>query len=518
MKRAGLLSLVLLAACGGESGDYIVVTVNARSAVHDVASLKVTLSNGGSERSEDLAVGSNDFPATFSISAPGRTGDLGIAIDAIDANGYIVGRGRGMSTIEAPMASVLVDSADFVVNTQYAKDQLLSNYYEANGFQLAVNADGTWTATHSDSCDQPCNVFGRRFDKDGRSVTTQAGAGTQAFTVSTKLTSFYSTPTVAANANTTLFVWNNDLYPPPLVTPTGMPGYSIDCRAYDMAGAPSTNQLTVTTDFLANLTSVTPLANGTFAIVWDGKATDTGLTSIRSAIVTAGCVIQGAAKDVSTTASPTGSHVASSGNNVLYVWRVAGNAYARPASQTNVLGGATDSLIVAKTATEQVEHVRAAPLPGGNFAIFVRWANITGTTGPGRIDMYRANNAGVIQGAPMTVTTRSGTDFNSSESFGVAAHSDGSILVVWHSCETNGDDSGCGVFGHLISPTGAPTGADINLATTTKDDQIRPSAIALPGTPATFAAAWTDKSQIAPDTAGAAVRARIIYPDGMGSQ
>ncbi len=40
----------------------------------------------------------------------------------------------------------------------------------------------------------------------------------------------------------------------------------------------------------------------------------------------------------------------------------------------------------------------------------------------------------------------------------------------------------------------------------------------LPGTPATFAAAWTDKSGVEPDTAGAAVRARIIYPDGLGSQ
>jgi hypothetical protein len=423
-----------------------------------------------------------------------------------------------MSTVESASAVVLVDSADFVVNTQYADDQLLSNYYEANGFQLAANADGTWTATHSDSCDQPCNIFGRRFDKDGRPVTTQAGAGTQAFAVSTKLTSFYSTPTVAANANTTVFVWNNDVYPPPQVTPTGMPGYSIDCRAYDMTGAATTNQLTITTDFLANLTSVTPLANGNFAIAWDGRPTETGLAVIRGAVVTPACALQGAVQTPSTTASPTGSHVASSGNSMLYVWRVAGNAYARPASQNNVLGGTVDTLIVAKTATEQVEHVRVAPLPGGNFAIFVRWANITGTTGPGRIDMYRANNVGVIQGAPMTVTTRSGTDFNSSESFGVAAHPDGSLFVVWHSCMTNGDDSGCGVFGHLISSTGAPTGADINLATTTKDDQIRPSAVALPGSPPTFAAAWTDKSQLAPDTAGAAVRARIIYPDGMASQ
>jgi hypothetical protein len=517
MKRLACLPLIALAAaCGGSDGDYLIVTVNAQAAVHDMATIKVTLSNAGSERIEELPLGSKSFPATFSVSAPGRTGDLRIDIDALDATGLLVGRGSAMTTFESPSTTVLLDTADFVVNTEYAKDQLLSNYFEANGFQVAATADGTWTVTHSDSCDQPCNVFGRRFDKDGRPMLSQAAAGTNAFAVSTKLTSFWSTPTVAANTSTTLFVWNNDMYPPPQTPATGQPGYSIDCRAFDMNGAPSTNQITVTTDFLANLTSVTPLSNGNFAITWDSRPTEAGALEIRGAIVNPSCMIQGAAKAVSTTANPRGSHVASSGNNILYAWTALNEVYVRSATLQNTLAGATDTRIVAKTATEQVEHVRVAPLPGGNFAVFVRWALITGSTGPGRIEMFRTNNAGAVQGPPVVVTTRSGTDFNSSESFGVAAHSDGSIFVVWHSCEANGDDSGCGVFGRLVSPAGMPVGEDINLATTTKDDQTRPAAVALPGTPASFAVAWTDKSQVAPDTAGTGVRARIVYPSSGG--
>jgi hypothetical protein len=511
MKRAVVLASLLLAACGGESGDYIIVTVNVRPAVHDATTIKVRLSNEGSERIEDLPLGSKGFPATFSVSAPGRTGDLGIDVDAYDKDGLLVGRGKGTTTVESTTATVLVDSADFVVNTEFADDQLLSNFYQANGFQLAANADGTWTATHSASCDTPCNIFGRRFDKDGRPVSSQAAAGTNAFTVSTKLTSFFSTPTVAANATTTAFIWNNDLFPT-TVPPAGSPGYSIDCRTFDMTGTPTTAQVTVTTDFNANLTSVTPLSNGNFAIAWDGKPTEAGASTIRSAVVNPSCVTIGSVNTVPTTAGIVrGSHAASSGSNILYAWIFDGGVRSRVANLQNVLGGA-DIVVSSRTGTEQAEHVRVAPLPGGNFAIFSRWALTTGATGPGRIEMVRANNAGVPQGAPVVITTRSGTDFNSSESFGVAAHADGSIFVVWHSCLANGDGSLCGVYGHLVSAAGQPVGEDISLATTTKDDQIRPSAVALPGTPISFATAWTDKSALPPDTAGASVRARIIYP------
>ena len=521
MNRAALLSLVVLAAaCGGEEGDYLIVTVNVRPAVHDATTIKVKLTNEGSERIEDLSLGSKSFPATFSVSAPGRTGDLLIDVDALDKDGLLVGRGSGMTTIDATAASVLVDSADFVVNTEFADDQLLSNYFAANGFQLAATADGTWTATHSAACDTPCNIFGRRFDKDGRPANSQAAAGTNAFTVSSKLTSFWSTPTVAANSNTTAFIWNNDMYPPPQIAPAGMPGYSIDCRAFDMTGAATTAQVTVATDFIALLTSAATMSNGNFVVVWDGRAIDGGPTVIRSAVVKPDCTaLAGSLQIASTTAgSPRGSHAANSGTNILYVWVLDGNVRSRVATLQNSFTLANDSQLVAKTATEQVEHVRVAPLPGGNFAVFVRWAQITGSTGPGRIEMFRTNNVGVVQGAPVVITTRSGTDFNSSESFGVAAHGDGSLLVVWHSCLTNGDGSGCGVYGHLVSSTGMPVGNDLDLATTTKDDQIRPSAVALPGAPTAYATAWTDKSALAPDTAGASVRARIIYPVADGGQ
>lgn len=512
------LCLTMIAAvgagCGSESGDYIIVTVDKRPAVNDIKTLKVKLSNAGSERSDDLDLGGKSLPATFSVSAPGRTGDLGIEVSALDAGGQLVGRGSTMTTIEMPSANVLVDTADFVVNTEFADDQLLSNYFAANGFQLSGTTDGNWAAIHSARCSTPCNVFARRFDSNGRAINSTAAAGTNEFVVSSKLTTFFSTPAIAGNGTTTMAVWNGVIMPMP-ATP---PNYTIDCRTFDAMGAAMQGgQLTLSTDEFPNLVSVAPLSNGNFSVAWEGRVT---ASLIRSAVVKPDCtVLAPGVLSVSTITGAIGpqrSHSAASADRIMYAWLLDNNVHVRVATNANTFLS-NDTQIIAKTATEQPEHVRVAPLPGGNFAIFTRWSLITGSTGPGRIEMVRANNAGVPMGAPVVITTRSGSDFASSESFGVAAAADGSIMVVWSSCLTNGDDSNCGVFGRLVSSAGMPVGTELQLNTTTKDDQTGPSAVALPGSPTTFVTAWTDKSQLAPDTAGAAVRARIIYPADGGN-
>lgn len=515
MRRIAIITLVVFAsACGGADGEYLIVTVDKRPAVNGATTLKVKLTNGGSERIEDLELGSHGFPATFSVSTPGRTGDLGIEVDALDAQGLVVGHGAAMTTVEMMTAAVLVDTADFVVNTEFADDQELANFFPAIGYQLAAASDGTWTIVHSAACSpQPCNVFARRFDTTGKAVSSTLAAGTNTFPVSTKLTTFFSTPVVASQTNTTLAVWNFD--DPNVASPMG---YAIDCRAFDGQGAATTGEVTISTDEFPNMVTISPLPNSDFVVAWEGRVG--GVDNIRGAIVKPNCTV--AAPGVLTVSTVAGTlgpqyvHASASSDRILYAWILDGNVRVRVANFANGFF-TVDTQIVAKTATEHVEHVRVAPLPGGNFAVFVRWANITGTTGPGRIEMLRTNNAGVPQGAPVVVTTRSGTDFGSSQGFGVAPASDGSIFVVWHACMTNGDDSGCGVFGKLVSPAGA-LGPEIPLNTTTREDQTGPSAVALPGTPPSFVTAWTDRSMQAPDTAGASVRARIVYPATAGSQ
>lgn len=499
--RAHLLLPILVTAAGCSSDErYIVVTVETRPAVHDAATLRVTLSNAGSMRTEEIPLGAAAFPATFSVSPEDRTGDFGVSIEALDQDGAVVGRGTTQSTIDAADVRVMLEPTDFVINTEFAEDQQLSNYFGANGFQLAATPAGTWTAVYNADCATPCNVFGRRFDASARPITSVVAAGTTGFPISAKLTTFFSTPAVASNGTTTVTVWNHD---DPAAT-----AYSIECRALDANGAAASNQLQIATDEFPNLVSVTALSNGNYAVIWDGRVTN---TIIRTAIVQPNCALVGAVATASqnaTTLSPRRSHLAANGANILYAWTLDGGVHVRVGRNDGTFATA-DTEIVPKTATEVAEYVRVAPM-GTGFALVVRWALSATFTGPGRIDLYRVSNTGTLMGPPTRVSDRSGSDSSSRESFGVAGRADGAVLVVWHSCMDKGDGSGCGVFGRMMRPDGSPGGDEFGLATSTANDQTGPSAAALPD--GAFATAWTDKSGNAPDSSGTAVRARVVYP------
>ncbi|MBL9017892.1 MAG: hypothetical protein JNL83_27145 [Myxococcales bacterium] len=494
-----------LTACSDES--YLVVTVTGRPAVHDVSNLKVTLSNAGTMRTDDLALGSATFPVTFSISAPGRSGDLGVSVDAVDQDGLLVGRGETTTTVDATTAAVTLDTADFVINTEYADNQFPSDDYEAHGFQVSSGSDGTWTTAYRDRCMAPCNMFARRFDRTGKAVVTKIAAGTNGFPISTNLTTSLSTPAIATAGMNTMEVW--DFSDPNMAGTVG-----VACRSIDATGMGIPDERVIATDPSTDVVSVAPLANGNFAVAWNAFITT---SVIRTAIVRPDCTVLAGPLTVSTTASARKATVTSVGTTpgtVLYAFVIDGGVRVRLA---NFTGGfinptsAGDVQFVPKTATEVVESVRVAPL-GTGFAIVVRWALATGTTGPGRIDLYRTNNMGAVIGQAIPVTTRSGSDFQSSEAFGVATRaSDNTLLVVWHSCLTNGDGSGCGVYGRAFRENGTPAGEEFLIPTTTTGDQTNPSATALDDS---FAVVWKDDSGQAPDVAGSSVRGRIIYPPG----
>ncbi|TPW08247.1 MAG: VBCS repeat-containing protein, partial [Acidimicrobiaceae bacterium] len=256
---------------------------------------------------------------------------------------------------------------------------------------------------------------------------------------------------------------------------------------------------------LPNVVSVHPVGSAAFVITWEGS----GLI-IKSAVVNSQCAVNPAGVvQVSTVASALTPAVAANGDRIFTTWIVGGNVRGRIANGANNFLTA-DTQILAKTATESIQYVRVAP-SGDGFVIVVRWVVDGANTGPSRIEAYRTNNAGVIQGPPTLVTTRTGSNFLSSQSFGVSQRrADGALLIVWHSCDEFGDLSGCGVFGRILRPNGVPVGEEFNLATTTENNQENPAATALPG--GAFAATWMDESQKDPDKSGTSVRARVLYP------
>ena len=502
MSRRFFLACALLAALGACPADdnYIIVTVTGRTAVHDIKTLKVTLSNTGTMRTDELPFGEQPFPVTFSVSAPGRTGDLGVSVEGVDKDGLLVGRGAATSTLDVLTVDVLLDSADFVINTDFADDQFPSDDYEAHGFQVAAAPDGsTWTAAYRDRCNSPCNMFARRFDKTGRAVQTKLAASTNGFPMSTTPTTSVSTPAIATAGTHTIEAWDfND--PTAMTTTVG-----VACRSIDATGQGNPDQITVATDASTDVVSIAPLANGNFAVAWSAFIT-TGV--VRSAIVRSDCALLAGPSTVSTTASARKVSVATVGTTVMYAFVVDGGVRLRFGNTSNVFSSPTDLQFLPKTATESIESVRVAPL-GTGFAVFVRWALSASFMGPGRIELYRTSATGAVLGSPVLVSTKSGSDFASSQAFGVASRPDGVLMVTWHSCLTNGDGSGCGVWGRAFHENGTPVGDEFLIPTTTTGDQSNPSVAPLGDA---FVVVWKDESAQAPDVAGSAIRGRIIYP------
>ncbi len=511
-RQLALLATTALAACGSDT--YVIVTVDARAAVHDATALQVTLTNDSSTRTDSLDLGTHGFPVTFSVSASGRSGDLGIAVTATDENMQPVGSGAVATTFGAKTAGVLLDSVDFVINTEYAGDQFLSDDFEASGYQLAALADGTWTAGFRDQCTE-CNIFGRRFDSAGHPLMTVAAAGTDQFQFNSNLTQSTATVAVAANGSTTMAVWD-------YLDDTSVSG--VACRSIDESGTPIADEISLATDpMFTDVVSIAAMSNGNFVVAWTGSQTTDD--AVKTVVVQPDCSPLGGASTVSTVVGDFGggqATVAASGANVMYAWLVnttigtadGADVHVRVANLNGVFSG-VDTTLIDHDASTQSGAVRLVPVSTG-FALFVRTASIGFMDGSaGTIGMYLLNPAGQIMSGPSLVTDQSkGDNTNGDESFGVTARADGALLVTWHVCQ-NSDSTDCEVSGRLMRPTGSPVGdvfvipnpAIANGAPI--GDHTRPSAAALSDS---FAVAWNDTSHQPPDGVGQAVHGRIIYP------
>lgn len=499
-----LLGLGAVASAGcGDDDHYIVVTVGARPAIHDPVALTVTLSNAGTSRMDTLSLPAPEFPTTFSISTPGRTGELGIRIDAVDAGGLVVGSNSVTTTVDASTVAIDLESVDFVVNTELTGDQFTTDDFESSGFQLAALPDGTWTEVFRDGCQQDgCRIYARRFDATGVPVDSALAAGTSAFVLSTENTDGRSTAAVASSiaatvtspATTTIAVWDFGAQDGTL---------GIACRALDAAGAAASAQTRIAVED-ADVVSIAALADGNFAAVWTAFPGENIPSVIHASIIKPDCTGT-APQTLSDVAKDAGrAAVTSSGDRVLYSWISEGQVHVR----TAMLSGqpiTADTVLIAKAGDDEVAQARIAPAPDGGFVLAARWDPMG--DGPGRIDLLRLGADGVATGPATLVTDRSANDDNP-ESFGIATRGDGTVFVVWASCEAFSDGSRCGTFGRFHRDTGEPIADSFTVPTSITGDQVRPSVVALPDA---FVATWTDLSASAPDTSGVAARARIVY-------
>lgn len=498
-------AVALLPACTEEEAAMI-VTVKVRPAVVGASSLTVELKNGAGLAGDSFELRGREFPVTFSISSPGRRGDLEIKVSAKDDNDILVGRGSATIPIEGATGEVLVDSADFVVNSEYPSDQYLTDDFESVGNQLSANAAGEWTSSFRQRCTpSSCSIYARRFDRTGQPLTSGT-AQTNAFTANTGRVGAISSSAAAAGADKTLLFWET--------TDVNNIADGVACRSFDRTGTPSAEKRLVT-ESSTDVVVATTLPNGTFAVAWSGRPTATTDTiNIRTMVVDADCTSLGALQPVGTLLPAIGlrqSAIAASGaNSYLIAWHTDGTIRARTFG-LNGLPATAETTLLTPVAGEEFSMVRVAANNNG-YAMVV--AHRVGTKVS--LELYRvsasATAAPALVGAATLITDKIDSI---TQGFSVASHPLGPILVTWHGCGTErGDGEGCGVFGRLIATNGTPFGDAFLVPTTTALDQTNASAIPLIGEDGAslFVVGWNDASTSAPDMGGLSVRARILYP------
>ncbi|HEX5057958.1 MAG TPA: hypothetical protein VFV99_01305 [Kofleriaceae bacterium] len=123
---------------GDTGGSTITLMVSKRIPVHDVASLVVTITNGGSTTSETVQVTDQSFPLNYDANAPGMTGSLDIKVEAFDAGRFLVGRGTTTAELGVEGAAVMLQGVDFTLNSVYAGNQFLTNDFETVGLRRCL--------------------------------------------------------------------------------------------------------------------------------------------------------------------------------------------------------------------------------------------------------------------------------------------------------------------------------------------------------------------------------------------
>lgn len=504
---AAAASLALLAGACTEEKEAMIVTVEVRPSVVGVESLTVQLRNGAGLAGDSFELRGKAFPVTFSVSSPGRTGELEIEVSARDSADLLVGRGTALVPITAATGQVLVDSADFVVNSEYPDDQFLTDDYESTSTQLASNPSGEWIASFRQRCTPAaCNVFARRFGPDGQ-VLPSGTAGDNAFAVNNTLKVVSSsTPTVLSGVNKSLVFWET-------AATTTVDG--VACRAFDRAGTASAEKR-LSTETLPDVVVGAALPNGTFAVGWSSRVGTELTNNLRTLVVDGNCdPLPGATVQPVATLVPESlrrsSIAATAGDSYLMAWHSEDTIRARSIASNGVPASA-DTLLLSPGVGERYGLVKLAANNNGYLMVVSRYINATRTV----LEMYRvsasATAAPQVIGAATLVTDQIDDEL---EGFAVASHPLGPVLVTWHGCGERGDGENCGVFGRYIATNGTPYGDAFLIPTTTALDQKNSSITPLVGAngEALFVVAWNDSSTAPPDMGGQSVRARILYPE-----
>jgi hypothetical protein len=511
--RRLLLVIAVVAGCS-EPVTITVVRVEARPAVRDVDRLDVTFANGNATISESFAVAGRRFPLSFSVETPGRRGVLAMTARALDDDGQLAALGSAEAVIVPggdASATMVLEPADFGVNTRVAGSQRLAWTNAAAGVQVAAAPDGTFTIGFTDDCGEllRCDLWGRRFDARATPVETEIEASDAQFNIN-RTAVFGNDPAMAvAPDGTLLAAWTTfDEVLAATITPTGGPGRTVETI--------------VSTGNDPGDPAAVALPDGRYLVVWsevDAVSSErvirgrmlgpTGFPAVNPETNTTG-VFTISTSSGGSPDRPVVARLAGDTLETAIVWRAGTSILARFTTAQGRLAPGGQIEVIRYANLHDVWSPQVAATPDGRFVI--GWAHRTfgGEADDGEIVARKVSSPAAT---PLGADARLGRGLPDSASrFGLAT-SDGPMVATWHACNVQGDDSNCGIRLRVFRSNGLAVGDDAIVNTTTTGNQVTPSIAWLgPAGDGGFAITWTDDSRVRPDTAETGIRARVVYP------
>lgn len=525
--RPLLLAILLFGGLGCGDDVAVIVEVQARPQVPSITSIDVTVQNDEDTETKTFDIGDRDLPLTFSITTSGRSGDLVINVNAHDADDLSRGVGTATVALDAGEleATVLLDPADFVVNTAIAGGQKPEFRAGRNGRQIAGAADGSFTVAFIDDCSQTdmiCNLYARLFDSNATAIENDTTMDTGELIVNLDQSQGNGTAVgaVALGDTSRFLAWETftDVRGAAL-SPTGLHETAVDTLLSQAA-------------LDAKEPDVAALAGDEYVIVWTQFKTGGGREIVGRLVNGDGAVIvnnvtgNDSAFAISTAAgadylNPSVS-ATRNGREFVVTWEGDDNVFIKFFDDAGVALSAVDTPITALPADSTVSGPRAVTVAGGGAVVtwgahafddpaLERGAILIGLFAP---------PAGTQVGDVLTLTSPvfevapvEGAGPVQIPGPAIAVDSTGQIAAAWTECtyEDNGTPDDCDVFARLFSIQSdelTERSARIQINTTTANKQLDPS-ISDAGN--TFVATWTDESRQLPDQELAAVRARVLF-------
>jgi hypothetical protein len=529
MRRlAGIVSVVLLVAlcgCGGGSDPgmvvevippYVLVTLATRPRVGPGATLDINVDSDGTTVQRSFDVSSLQFPATLTVTAPGRTGDLSISAALDGPDGHEVAGGTAIVQLPAEghaELTLMLEPVDFVVDARVAPSQFLARDAELSGRQLAIRADGSVMFVWEAECAQAsvCEVYARRFEPNGKPGNTGTSPPEDDL-AATRFSQLAGEPAVAASSTGFLMTWAS-------ATGAGEP-FDVRASLFDAAGAFIRNDITISADDLQE-GSASPFAltDGSYVMAWT-RARIGGTTDVLTRLIrpdgSLGGTITISSNEATDRTHPHGAGLTDGGFVVTWLHSDGASGSTRVLARVYDDEGnpASPELQVSSNSspTGSAGGVHVAGLPSGGFVVVWQAFDPNDDSLIQRPLLARIfYNAQGMASPEVRVTERTTEQAPAAVPALAVRAQDGAIAVAWADRDAGGDGDGLGVRLRMLRQDGTLCGDELQVNSTTAGDQFEPSLVALSDD--AFLVSYTDSSMAAPDQSGNAVRARYVYRD-----